>query len=78
MDVIVDLRAGSAGFGTWQAVRLDDRDRRAVFLTESLAGALAAGLLPDHGACLACRASLRGGTGSEASQNAMACSRSRR
>src|SRR5580700_3016500 len=36
VDVIVDLRVGSAGFGTWQAVRLDDQDRRAVFLTEGL------------------------------------------
>ena len=36
MDVIVDLRVGSPGFGTWQAVRLDDQDRRAVFLTEGL------------------------------------------
>ena len=36
IDVIVDLRVGSAGFGIWQAVRLDDQDRRAVFLTEGL------------------------------------------
>jgi dTDP-4-dehydrorhamnose 3,5-epimerase len=36
MDVIVDLRIGSTGFGTWQAVQLDDRDRRAVFITEGL------------------------------------------
>jgi dTDP-4-dehydrorhamnose 3,5-epimerase len=36
MDVIVDLRTGSTGFGTWQAVQLDDQDRRAVFITEGL------------------------------------------
>ena len=36
VDVIVDLRVGSAGFGTWQAVTLDDQDRRALFLTEGL------------------------------------------
>jgi dTDP-4-dehydrorhamnose 3,5-epimerase len=118
MDVIVDLRTGSTGFGTWEAVRLDDQDRRAVYLTEglghgfmalseeatvvylcstpyspgrehgvhpldpelgitwpddlepvlsdkdaaapSLAEALAAGLLPNYGECLAYRASLRG------------------
>jgi dTDP-4-dehydrorhamnose 3,5-epimerase len=118
MDVIVDLRAGSTSFGTWQAVQLDDQDRRTVFITEglghafmalskeatvvylcstpyapelehgihpldpdlsiawpidlvpvlsdkdaaapSLAEAVAAGLLPDYGECLAYRASLRG------------------
>jgi dTDP-4-dehydrorhamnose 3,5-epimerase len=36
LDVVVDLRTGSAGFGNWQAVRLDDQDRRAVFLAEGL------------------------------------------
>jgi dTDP-4-dehydrorhamnose 3,5-epimerase len=118
IDVIVDLRTGSTGFGTWQAVRLDDQDRRAVFITEglghgfmalseeatvvylcstpyspgrehgvhpldpklgiiwpddlepvlsdkdaaapSLAEALAAGMLPDYGECLAYRARLHG------------------
>jgi dTDP-4-dehydrorhamnose 3,5-epimerase len=42
MDVIVDLRAGSAGFGSWQAVQLDDQDRRAIFLTEGLGHAFVA------------------------------------
>lgn len=118
LDVVVDLRTGSAGFGTWQAVQLDDQDRRAVFLTEglghgfmalseeatvmylcstpyapereqrvhpldpdlgitwpedldpvlsdqdsaapSLAAALAAGVLPDYGTCVAHRAGLLG------------------
>jgi dTDP-4-dehydrorhamnose 3,5-epimerase len=36
LDVVVDLRVGSPGFGTWDAVRLDDRDRRALYLAEGL------------------------------------------
>lgn len=36
LDVIVDLRVGSPTFGTWTSVRLDDRDRRAVYLSEGL------------------------------------------
>ena len=36
LDVVVDLRAGSPGFGRWEAVRLDDDSRRAVFLAEGL------------------------------------------
>lgn len=36
LDVVVDLRAGSACFGKWEAVRLDDESRRAVFLAEGL------------------------------------------
>jgi dTDP-4-dehydrorhamnose 3,5-epimerase len=36
MDVIIDLRTGSPGFGSWQAVRLDDQARRAVFIAEGL------------------------------------------
>lgn len=36
MDVVVDLREGSPGFGTWEAVRLDDESRRAIFLAEGL------------------------------------------
>src|SRR5690554_5897683 len=35
-DVVVDLRRGSPGFGTWEAVRLDEVDRRAVYLAEGL------------------------------------------
>jgi dTDP-4-dehydrorhamnose 3,5-epimerase len=35
-DVVVDLRRGSPGFGRWEAVRLDDVDRRAVYLAEGL------------------------------------------
>jgi dTDP-4-dehydrorhamnose 3,5-epimerase len=36
LDVVVDLRAGSPGFGTWESVRLDEESRRAVFLAEGL------------------------------------------
>ncbi len=36
LDVVVDLRAGSPGFGRWEAVRLDEDSRRAVFLAEGL------------------------------------------
>jgi dTDP-4-dehydrorhamnose 3,5-epimerase len=36
LDVVVDLRVGSAGFGKWEMVRLDDEDRHAVFLAEGL------------------------------------------
>jgi dTDP-4-dehydrorhamnose 3,5-epimerase len=36
LDVVVDLRVGSPAHGRWEIVRLDDRDRRAVFLAEGL------------------------------------------
>jgi dTDP-4-dehydrorhamnose 3,5-epimerase len=36
LDVIVDLRVGSPTFGHWEGVRLDDTDRRAVYLSEGL------------------------------------------
>lgn len=36
LDVVVDIRVGSPTFGTWDAVRLDDRDRRAIYLAEGL------------------------------------------
>lgn len=42
MDVVVDLRVGSPTFGRWEAVRLDDVDRRAVYLSEGLGHAFAA------------------------------------
>lgn len=41
-DVVVDLRRGSPTFGRWEAVRLDDVDRRAVFLAEGLGHAFCA------------------------------------
>jgi dTDP-4-dehydrorhamnose 3,5-epimerase len=42
LDVVVDLRAGSPGFRRWEAVQLDDADRRAVFLAEGLGHAFMA------------------------------------
>ncbi|MFG2842402.1 dTDP-4-dehydrorhamnose 3,5-epimerase [Kitasatospora sp. NPDC101155] len=36
LDVIVDLRVGSPTFGRWESVRLDDVDRRAVYIPEGL------------------------------------------
>ncbi|SCG49704.1 dTDP-4-dehydrorhamnose 3,5-epimerase [Micromonospora echinaurantiaca] len=36
LDVVVDLRVGSPTFGRWEGVRLDDVDRRAVYLSEGL------------------------------------------
>jgi dTDP-4-dehydrorhamnose 3,5-epimerase len=35
-DVVVDLRVGSPTFGQWEAVRLDETDRRALYLSEGL------------------------------------------
>jgi dTDP-4-dehydrorhamnose 3,5-epimerase len=42
LDVVVDLRVGSPGFGEWETVRLDEQDRRAVSLAESLGHAFMA------------------------------------
>ena len=36
LDIVVDIRFGSPTFGAWDAVRLDDSDRRAVYLAEGL------------------------------------------
>jgi len=36
LDVIVDLRVSSPGYGRWSTVRLDDQSRRAVFVAEGL------------------------------------------
>jgi len=42
LDVAVDLRVGSPTFGLWDAVLLDDVDRRAIFLSEGLGHAFMA------------------------------------
>jgi dTDP-4-dehydrorhamnose 3,5-epimerase len=42
VDVIVDLRVGSPTFGQWDSVRLDDVDRRAVYISEGLGHAFCA------------------------------------
>ncbi|MFG2180315.1 dTDP-4-dehydrorhamnose 3,5-epimerase family protein [Streptomyces abikoensis] len=36
LDVVVDLRVGSPTYGHWESTRLDDSDRRAVYLAEGL------------------------------------------
>ena len=36
VDVVIDIRVGSPTFGRWDAVLLDDVDRRAVYLSEGL------------------------------------------
>jgi dTDP-4-dehydrorhamnose 3,5-epimerase len=42
LDVVVDLREGSATFGQWDSVLIDDLDRRAVYLPEGLGHAFLA------------------------------------
>ena len=41
-DVVVDIRVGSPTFGQWDAVMLDDRDRRSIYLSEGLGHAFLA------------------------------------
>jgi dTDP-4-dehydrorhamnose 3,5-epimerase len=42
LDVVVDLRVGSPTFGRWDSVRIDDQDRKAVFLEHGLGHAFMA------------------------------------
>jgi len=42
LDVVVDVRVGSPTYGRWEAVRLDEVSRRAVFLAEGLGHAFMA------------------------------------
>lgn len=42
LDVAVDVRVGSPTFGQWDAVLLDDVDRRAIYLSEGLGHAFMA------------------------------------
>jgi dTDP-4-dehydrorhamnose 3,5-epimerase len=42
LDVVVDVRVGSPGYGRWEAVRLDDTSRRALYLCEGLGHAFMA------------------------------------
>lgn len=41
-DVMVDLRVGSPTFGRWEAMVLDDRDRRSVYVPEGFGHAFCA------------------------------------
>ena len=36
LDVVVDIRVGSPTFGQWDSVLLDEKDRRAIYLSEGL------------------------------------------
>jgi dTDP-4-dehydrorhamnose 3,5-epimerase len=36
LDVVVDLRVGSPSYGRWEAARLDDENRRSLFVSEGL------------------------------------------
>jgi dTDP-4-dehydrorhamnose 3,5-epimerase len=56
LDVIVDLRVGSPTYLRWEAVRLDDTDRRAVFLEHGLGHAFMA-LTPMATAVYLCTSS---------------------
>jgi dTDP-4-dehydrorhamnose 3,5-epimerase len=42
LDYVIDIRVGSPTFGQWDTVRLDDRDRRAIYLSEGLGHAFVA------------------------------------
>jgi len=42
VDYVVDIRVGSPTFGQWDSVRLDDVDRRAIYIAEGLGHAFVA------------------------------------
>lgn len=42
LNVVVDVRVGSPSYASWEAVRLDEESRRAVFLSEGLGHAFTA------------------------------------
>jgi dTDP-4-dehydrorhamnose 3,5-epimerase len=42
IDIVVDIRVGSPTYGKWEAVRLDDQTRQAVYLEEGLGHAFCA------------------------------------
>lgn len=42
MDFVVDIRDGSPTFGAWDAVRLDDVDRRGMYIAEGIGHAFVA------------------------------------
>lgn len=42
LDVVVDIRIGSPTFGQWEAVNLDDVDRKALYIAEGLGHAFCA------------------------------------
>ena len=42
LDIVVDVRVGSPRFGRWEAVRLDDENRRGLYIAEGLGHAFMA------------------------------------
>lgn len=42
LDFVVDIRVGSPTYGQWDVVRLDDKDRRAIYISEGLGHAYVA------------------------------------
>lgn len=42
IDFVIDVRVGSPTFGAWDSVRLDDLDRRAIYIAEGLGHAFLA------------------------------------
>jgi dTDP-4-dehydrorhamnose 3,5-epimerase len=42
LDFVIDIRLGSPTFGEWDSVRLDDVDRKAIYLAEGLGHAFVA------------------------------------
>ncbi|MEU5880176.1 dTDP-4-dehydrorhamnose 3,5-epimerase [Spirillospora sp. NPDC047279] len=42
LDVVVDLRVGSPTFGSWEGVRLDEDERRCLYIAEGLGHAFVA------------------------------------
>ncbi|KQM25577.1 MULTISPECIES: dTDP-4-dehydrorhamnose 3,5-epimerase family protein [unclassified Frigoribacterium] len=42
LDYVIDIRVGSATYGQWDSVLLDDVDRRAIYLSEGLGHAFVA------------------------------------
>ena len=60
LDVVVDIRVGSPTFATWEAIRLDDQERRAVYLAEGLGHAFCA-LTPGATVTYLCSSTYRPG-----------------
>lgn len=56
LDVVVDVRVGSPTYGRWESVRIDEDDRRAVFLEHGLGHAFMA-LSPTATAVYLCTSS---------------------
>ena len=52
IDVVVDIRVGSPTWAGWEAVRLDDQERQAVFMAEGLGHAFVA--LTDDAVVMSC------------------------